>query len=524
MSTLGTNYGISELRIALALEDAINNYLVNGTMPNEGTLYGISEKRLAIAIAENTSIGGAGGTATWGGINGTLSNQTDLATALSLKQNSLISGTNIKTINSNSLLGSGDLSVVTSPAGSSGQIQFNNVGLFGASSNFVWDNTNNRLGVNITPTSTFHVKGSAKFEHSTSANPGGILIRDFQSGNGGWSNLEIAGPNFGIGTGLLFFNNSSQVHVTDFYVINQFATATGIFGPSAIGVPDNQVRITSDANNSYIWSLKYASSPYPPLILSSPSFNFQTKSGAVWPDNVNYGTSALFIDGSQRIGINNLSPSSQLDVINNNSSQVVFSVKGSSGQVSDIQQWVNNSGSVIGAIKADGSYQPASLTDAASTNNSAYFSSTTSRLTYKNSSGVLSSFSGINTGDQSSIVGITGTTTQFNTALTDGDFTTLAGTETLTNKVIVRKLSTKTGNYTLTNADGFVRFNGTNLTATLPDATTLSGYEFEIKNVNATNLTVDTTSAQLIDANLTVTLTQYEALKIVSNGTSWDVI
>ena len=42
--------------------------------------------------------------------------------------------------------------------------------------------------------------------------------------------------------------------------------------------------------------------------------------------------------------------------------------------------------------------------------------------------------SGTNTGDQPSIVGITGTTAQFNTALTDNDFATLAGTETLTNK------------------------------------------------------------------------------------------
>jgi len=44
--------------------------------------------------------------------------------------------------------------------------------------------------------------------------------------------------------------------------------------------------------------------------------------------------------------------------------------------------------------------------------------------------------SGTNTGDQTSIVGITGNISQFNTALTDGDFATLAGTETLTNKTL----------------------------------------------------------------------------------------
>jgi hypothetical protein len=55
--------------------------------------------------------GGGGGGASWGSINGTLSNQTDLQTALNAKQNTLVSSTNIKTINGTSVLGSGDLVV-----------------------------------------------------------------------------------------------------------------------------------------------------------------------------------------------------------------------------------------------------------------------------------------------------------------------------------------------------------------------------------------------------------------------------
>ena len=53
----------------------------------------------------------SGGGVDWGDITGTLSSQTDLQTALDAKQDDLVSGTNIKTINSTSLLGSGNVAV-----------------------------------------------------------------------------------------------------------------------------------------------------------------------------------------------------------------------------------------------------------------------------------------------------------------------------------------------------------------------------------------------------------------------------
>lgn len=52
-----------------------------------------------------------GGSPAWGSITGTLSSQTDLQTALNAKQNTLVSGTNIKTINSASILGSGNINM-----------------------------------------------------------------------------------------------------------------------------------------------------------------------------------------------------------------------------------------------------------------------------------------------------------------------------------------------------------------------------------------------------------------------------
>lgn len=51
--------------------------------------------------------------AQWGNITGTLSNQTDLQDELDDKQDTLVSGTNIKTINGSSILGSGDIEVAS---------------------------------------------------------------------------------------------------------------------------------------------------------------------------------------------------------------------------------------------------------------------------------------------------------------------------------------------------------------------------------------------------------------------------
>jgi hypothetical protein len=63
------------------------------------------------AITGAQIIAAASGGATWGSITGTLSSQTDLQSALNAKQDTLVSATNIKTINGSSILGSGDLTV-----------------------------------------------------------------------------------------------------------------------------------------------------------------------------------------------------------------------------------------------------------------------------------------------------------------------------------------------------------------------------------------------------------------------------
>lgn len=84
------------------------------------------------------------------------------ASQVAAKQDTLVSGTNIKTINGTSVLGSGNIvTPSTPPSGVAGAIQFSAGSAFNSdASNLFWDDTNNRLGVGTnTPDTTATFKG-----------------------------------------------------------------------------------------------------------------------------------------------------------------------------------------------------------------------------------------------------------------------------------------------------------------------------------------------------------------------------
>ena len=73
---------------------------------------GVTPFRTLLTKAKNASRGSI--KVNWGNIGGTLSDQTDLQTDLNAKQDSLVSGVNIKTVNSQSILGNGNLNITAS--------------------------------------------------------------------------------------------------------------------------------------------------------------------------------------------------------------------------------------------------------------------------------------------------------------------------------------------------------------------------------------------------------------------------
>ncbi len=83
----------------------------------------------------------------------------DLTINLTNVQETLVSGTNIKTINGDSLLGSGDLAIASLSVGTDGQIPFTNAAGddFDYSSNLVFDGTNLGIGTD-NPTEALHIE------------------------------------------------------------------------------------------------------------------------------------------------------------------------------------------------------------------------------------------------------------------------------------------------------------------------------------------------------------------------------
>jgi len=179
------------------------------------------------------------------------------ASQVAAKQDTLVSGTNIKTINGTSVLGSGNIvTPSTPPSGVAGAIQFSNGSAFASdASNLFWDDANNRLGVGTnTPSAVINsVSSLVGIPAMTMNGIGGSaqpVQRIVMSGTGQylWAASMMA-ANMSTNNNLFYFigkaentNNSAYFgynHQSDGSV-NNFATL-GLFGV------DNVLNITAAA-------------------------------------------------------------------------------------------------------------------------------------------------------------------------------------------------------------------------------------------------------------------------------------
>ena len=174
-------------------------------------------------------------------------------------QATLVSGTSIKTINSTSLLGSGNIAISASPAGSNTQIQYNNAGAFGANASFYFDGTN------------FVLDGSTKIQVFGS---GAKIQMQTPTASANW-NFETSGTNLNLSspqTGLFNIYNGSAATTFGVGGATPSASGSGITFPATqsastdantlddyeegtwtIGIPDHQGTATSfTRSGSYV--------------------------------------------------------------------------------------------------------------------------------------------------------------------------------------------------------------------------------------------------------------------------------
>jgi hypothetical protein len=206
--------------------------------------------------------------------------QTAVTTALATKQDSLVSGTNIKTVNSNSLLGSGDVAVQptlvsgtniktinstsllgsgdivisANPSGVSGAIQFTDGSAFASdAANLFWDDANNRLGVGTNaPTATTHIKGIGTTSATTallvqnSAGVASLQVLDdtsvFNNGKGGII------TNTAFGSSALINNTTGSNNTAN--GVNALTANTSGSNNTAIGVSALRINTTGGNNTA----------------------------------------------------------------------------------------------------------------------------------------------------------------------------------------------------------------------------------------------------------------------------------
>ncbi len=137
------------------------------------------------------------------------------------------------------------------PAGSTGEVQFNNAGAFGASSNFNWDNTNSRLGIGTaTPGASLQINGAGATSGTSSLliNNSGASELFRVSDNG----LISVGKNVSVST-----QSSSQIQA-----VSGDAATNIVITPKGVGAfilgppPDGSATVGGNARGSYAVDLQ----------------------------------------------------------------------------------------------------------------------------------------------------------------------------------------------------------------------------------------------------------------------------
>jgi hypothetical protein len=182
------------------------------------------------------------------------------------KQAALVSGTNIKTINGASVLGSGDLvvsgssslAIGTTPitSGTIGRVLFEGTGnVLQQSTNLFWDITNNRLGIGTaTPANPLDVNGTARVSGELTVNTvniglgAGAQPQNCRVGQSALAANTTGNFNVALGSGALNLNSSGNSNTAIGQNSMQYNTSGS--GNVALGVNALNANLTTNFNTA----------------------------------------------------------------------------------------------------------------------------------------------------------------------------------------------------------------------------------------------------------------------------------
>ena len=200
-------------------------------------------------------------------------------------QAALVPGTNIKTINGNSLLGSGDLTISGgsgSPGGSTTQVQFNDSGAFGGDAGLAFDKTTGKLtvgGKTVTASApvldlsqSWNASGvtftGIKFNVASDVSATGSLLMDLQVG--GVSKFKVGKDGTAVSSNIIAIQSTNTlmggqpggfgvqnykvslfIGTTPYFALNTNYTWSALpFGLSSSGTAEPDVLLARDAPNT----------------------------------------------------------------------------------------------------------------------------------------------------------------------------------------------------------------------------------------------------------------------------------
>jgi hypothetical protein len=98
------------------------------------------------------------------------------------------------------------------------------------------------------------------------------------------------------------------------------------------------------------------------------------------------------------------------------------------------------------------------------------------------------------------------------------------GNGTWTPLSVSSSIVSKSANYSVDPSVSAIVCTANSFDVTLPDAAGVPAKTYTVKNSGSGIITLKTTSAQTIDGQSTQTLTQYDALTVMSDGANWILV